>query len=215
MAFVFLSDLMGRVQRLRWWAVAVAVLPLVLLLSIPLGSWMVVSRDVSQPDAILVLGSHEHERLPEAVRQATRHPTARVLLTVPVIPTQHNCQDCAQRVAQLARQGVAPHRIHVVTPPVRNTWDELLAASSWAARHEVARILIVTSPYHTRRVSYLAPWAGPQVAWGIAAAPVADGLAWPWWSRRYDRRYVVYECAALVANLWRLGGRERGDLAAP
>ena len=90
---------MARASRLAWWASAMASLALLLALSIPLGPWLVVERAVAAPDAILALGSHEHERLPEVVTQASRYPTARVLLTFPVNPTQHNCRDCAERPA--------------------------------------------------------------------------------------------------------------------
>lgn len=192
----------------RWrWSPRGALLALVGLLvgSTPLGPWLIREQPLERPDAILVLGSHESERLPHAARLARQWPGAALLLTFPVAVTPLNCQDCLNRAATLARAGVEPGRVHVLTPRVRNTFDELTVAADWLRASKTTRLLVVTSPYHTRRVGGLAAAVLPGVAVGVAACPVPDGLAWPWWSRRYDRRYVVYELAALVNNSWRHG----------
>ena len=173
--------------------------------ALPLGSWLVVSTEMADPGALLVLGSHEDERLPHAAALALRWPAASVLLTQPVTPTQYNCQDCANRAQTLAAAGVTPDRIVLLEPRVRNTYDELVAAGQWAVRAQRRRLLVVTSPYHGRRVMLLAPAAAPGVDVGVSPARVEGGLAWPWWSRRYDRRYVVYEWGALLDNSWRHG----------
>jgi uncharacterized SAM-binding protein YcdF (DUF218 family) len=176
-----------------------------LLGSVPLGPWLIRERAIVRPDAILVLGSHEFERLPYAATLAARWPDAAVLLTQPVAVTPYNCQDCANRARTLASAGVAPARVHVLTPPVRNTFDELSAAAGWLDVRGARRLLVVTSPYHTRRASGLAAAVMPGATVGVVGCPVAGGLARPWWSRRYDRRYVVYELAALLNNSWRHG----------
>ncbi len=176
-----------------------------LLASLPWGPWLVVSAEMDRPAALLLLASHEHERLPHAARLARRWPGSMVLLTQPVTPTPYNCQDCGNRARTLAAAGVAPPRIVVLPEQVRNTYDELVAAGHWGAREQRRRVLVVTSPYHARRVLLLAPAAAPGLEVGVDPAPVDAGLAWPWWSRRYDRRYVIYEWGALVANSWRHG----------
>jgi uncharacterized SAM-binding protein YcdF (DUF218 family) len=152
-----------------------------------------------------VLGSHESERLPQAATLASRWPRAVVLLTQPVTVTPYNCQDCSNRVRTLGRAGVPAARVHVLEPRVRHTFDELVVASVWMRENRKGRLLVVTSPYHTRRVRGLADAVVPAVAVGVSSCPVPGGLAWPWWSRRYDRRYVIYEVAALVNNSWRHG----------
>lgn len=157
-------------------------------------------------DAILMLASHEYERLPHVAALARRMPDAHILLTEPAVPTPLNCFDCAFRVHKLVSAGVAPDRIHMLDAPVRNSYDELRAGKTFAAAYGWRSLLVVTSPYHTRRVRVLAgavPGALPEV--GVVAAAVPGGTRFLWWSRRYDRRYVVYESAALVANSWRLG----------
>ena len=186
-----------------WLRRAPAVLLAALLIAIPFGSWLVVAREIADPDALLVLASHEHERLPHAARLARRWPGARVLLTQPVTPTPYNCQDCGNRPRTLVAAGVEPARLVVLDRHTRTSFDELAVAGAWARRTGRTRVLVVTSPYHSRRILVLAPAAAPGVQIGVSPAPVAGGLAWPWWSRRYDRRYVMYEWAALIDNSWR------------
>ena len=187
-------------RRFRRLAAAVVVL---LVASVPIGPWLIRERPIDDPDAILVLGSHEHERLPEAARLARQWPRAIVLLSEPVIATPFNCQDCANRVRTLEHAGVARDRVRVLSPRVRNSFDEFRAAATWMHEGHARRLLVVTSPYHTRRAGALAAYVLAGRPTGIAACPVPGGLAAPWWSRRYDRRYVLYELAALADNAWR------------
>ena len=195
----------ARARWLRRLAALSLVLVTTLLGSIPLGPWLVRERPIDAPDAILVLGSHEFERLPHAVTLARRWPRALVLLTQPVTVTPYNCQDCANRVRTLTRAGIAGPRVHVLERRVRNTFDELTVTAAWLRGHGLNRLLIVTSPYHTRRTRAVADMVLSREAVGVVGCPVAGGLAWPWWSRRYDRRYVLYELAALLNNSWRHG----------
>jgi uncharacterized SAM-binding protein YcdF (DUF218 family) len=191
-----------RRRQAAWLIAAVAVL---LVASLPLGPWLVRARTVGAPEAILVLGSHEHERLPHAARLARLWSGAQVWLTEPVEATPFNCQDCSQRTAALGVLGVAAVRVRVIEPRVRNTFDELEAAKAWARAHGERRVLVVTSPYHTRRVIGLLSAADWLADVGVEPCPAAEGIAWPWWSARYDRRYVVYELAAMASNGWRHG----------
>jgi uncharacterized SAM-binding protein YcdF (DUF218 family) len=101
--------------------------------------------------------------------------------------------------------GIESGRILVLERRARNTFDELVAAALWASRTGQRRLLIVSSPYHTRRVLVLAAAAAPGLEVGVSPAAVPGGLATPWWSRRYDRRYVLYEWGALIDNSWRHG----------
>jgi uncharacterized SAM-binding protein YcdF (DUF218 family) len=167
--------------------------------------WLIRESPLDRPDAILSLGSHERERFPETAAQAKRWPVAVVLLTRPKVVGRYNCDACPYRVGWLGTLGIPPDRVRMLSPPVVNTNDELIAAAGWMRQHRLARLLIVTSPYHTRRVQVLAraDLQGLQV--GVVACRVAGGLPALWWTRHYDRFYVGYELAALVAAWWRYG----------
>lgn len=193
-------------RRSRWAWLAVGVLALAGTLGAAAGPWLLVERRVVSPDAILVLASHEHERLPLAWQLAVDHPRAAVVLSYPATPTPDNCQQCAYRAARLVRWGLAPSRVVVMEALVWNSHDELLAAAALARDRGWRRIQVVTSPYHTRRVAALARTImGAQVDVGVVGASAEPIRPWVWWSRRYDGRYVVYELAAMGANGWRYG----------
>jgi uncharacterized SAM-binding protein YcdF (DUF218 family) len=175
------------------------------------GTALVVSAPLDRPDAILVLASHEWERLPAAEALAARFPEARVLLTLPPTITKYNCHDCANRPATLVQAGVQADRIEVL--PISRTVSggtrgEAEAARVWTRASGARRILVVTSPYHTRRAlaTFDAVLAPVGVRVGIVPAS-ATSPAQPdrWWSAGYDRAYVRYEWAGLVYYLFRFG----------
>jgi uncharacterized SAM-binding protein YcdF (DUF218 family) len=62
------------------------------------------------------------------------------------------------------------------------------------------RLLIVTSPYHTRRAlaTFAAVFRSSDITIGIHPA-LSSSPAQPasWWRYAYDRKYVRYELAAL------------------
>ena len=82
-----------------------------------------------------------------------------------------------------------------------NTYGEAGAVRDYARATGTRSIVVVTSPYHTRR------------AWAVFRALSADGIrvgivpavkhspASPhrWWASPYDRAYVFYEWSALAS----------------
>jgi uncharacterized SAM-binding protein YcdF (DUF218 family) len=165
------------------------------------GDALVVSRPLDRPDAIISLASHEWERLPRAAELARSTPSAAVWLTVPVRVTRHNCENCGERVARLANAGVDPSRVVLLPDRVMNTHDEAKAAVAFARLHPVDRLVVVTSPFHTRRA--LATFTRAFEAAGLhtevgMVTPVGQANPSHWWLRRSDRQYVAYEWAAIV-----------------
>jgi uncharacterized SAM-binding protein YcdF (DUF218 family) len=164
------------------------------------GPALVVLRDVGSPDAVVMLASHEWERLPATAAAASRFPATMVLLTVPKVPTQHNCHLCGERAAWLRHAGVSAARIVELPHRVSNTYDEALAARAYASAHRIGRLSVVTSPYHARRALRVFEHVlGPSVQIGVLPASVSSP-AEParWWRHPYDRAYVFYEWAALL-----------------
>ncbi len=183
------------------------------------GTSLVVHQPVAAPQAILSLGSHEWERLPVAADIAAREPTARVLLTEPVRPTPANCSNCSNRVAWLGGLGVARDRVKVLNPRVTNTYEEALVARDFCTQQGITRLVVVTSPYHTRRAlaTFEAVFLGSGVRLGVEPA-LEHSPARPdsWWTRTQDRWYVPYEWTALAWYTVRhsinpfAGGRQEG-----
>jgi uncharacterized SAM-binding protein YcdF (DUF218 family) len=172
------------------------------------GETLVVSRHVDRPNVIVVLASHEWERLPTAAQLARENTAAQVLLTLPVHVTSSNCHDCSQRVTWLSEAGIDPNRVTVLSQRVTNTHDEANAAAAWVHRHQIDRVVIVTSPYHARRAlatfRHLFDLAGIRADIGLET-PLAGVHPTRWWLRAYERQYVTYEWAGIVYYAIRFG----------
>ncbi len=172
------------------------------------GTLLVVARPLQRPDAIISLASHEWERLPAAAKLAHANPAALVILTLPQPATVHNCHDCNGRLDRLQRLGVAPQRVRIIPLTSPGTYGEALAARALVHRTPIHRLLIVTTPYHTRRslAVFRSIFEGSRVEVGIEPATVSSP-AQPsnWWAAPYDRAYVVYEWFAGLYYLLRYG----------
>ena len=184
-----------------------AVALLVLVASPAPAWWLIRETPLDRPDAILSLTSHERERFQETAAQARRWPGATVLLAVPRVVGRYNCDACPYRVGWLGTLGVPKTRIVMLAPPTENTRDEIRVANRWLQERRLTRLLLVTSPHHTRRVQVLARAYADQLQIGVVGCPVAGGIRDLWWTRHYDRFYVTYELAALAAGWWRHGER--------
>jgi uncharacterized SAM-binding protein YcdF (DUF218 family) len=181
--------------------IVVAALVLATVTALDAGTALITRVPLEQPEAILSLGSHEWERLPAAAEYARATPAALVFLSQPKAPSVHNCHDCAQRVEQLVARGVAPQRIVMLSQRVSNTREEAAAARTESERRGIRRLLVVTSPYHTRRAwrIFQRTFAGSNVAVGIVPSfPLSPADPERWWAAAYDRAYVRYEWAAMV-----------------
>ena len=172
------------------------------------GEMLVRTRALSEPEAILVLASHEWERLPDAAERARRTPGAEVLLTMPRVVTEHNCHRCRERGDWLVTLGVHSRRLTLLPQSVANTRDEALAALAYCRQNVIRRLLVVTSPYHTRRTlaTFDDVFEGSGVQVGVVAAS-AHSPARPnrWWAAPYDRWYVRYEWSAVAFYFVRYG----------
>jgi uncharacterized SAM-binding protein YcdF (DUF218 family) len=172
------------------------------------GTMLVVTEPVEHPEAIVVLGSHEWERLPVAVQLARANPTARVWLTLPAEVTEHNCFQCAQRLDWLRAEGIGQERVTVLPQRVVNTYTEAAATAAFVGKQPVERLVIVTSAYHGRRA--LATFrqvftrSGLRTQIGVATA-TSSVKPTHWWLRRYDIDYVTYEWAGIVYYALRFG----------
>jgi uncharacterized SAM-binding protein YcdF (DUF218 family) len=164
------------------------------------GTALIVSSPISSPDAIVSLASHEWERLPQTAALAKQYPRALVLLTLPPSVNQFNCHDCSHRAERLIEAGVDAGRIRVLPLTEGGTYGEAVATRAFVADRELASVLVVTSPYHTRRsLATFRKALGTGVSVGIvpatATSPARPGR---WWAAGYDRAYVRYEWAAVL-----------------
>ena len=196
-------------QRSRWVRPAIAVLLVLLAGFLTLGGrFLVLSVPLDRPDGVVSLASHEWERLPEAARLASANPKAVVLLTLPQTVTFRNCHDCPNRPRRLEQLGVVRSRVHVVSLLAEGTFGEALAVRDFAVSHRLKRVLVVTSPYHTRRTVavFRKAFTGVEVQVGVQpASQYSEARPALWWMSPYDRWYVAYEWAAQAYYLFHYG----------
>ena len=193
----------GRARLLRGVAAAIALVAVVAgAAAAPhAGTALVVSEPLPSPDAIVSLASHEWERLPETAAQARRNPHAIVVLTLPQPVTQFNCHDCAHRTEALSRQGIEKSRVRIVPLTGPGTHGEAVATRAFVMAEHLRSLLVVTSPYHTRRslATFRKVFEATGVTIGVAPATrTSEARPERWWAASYDRAYVRYEWAALL-----------------
>ena len=192
----------------RWRVWAGGLLVLLVIGVAGAGSALVVSEPIDSPDAIVSLASHEWDRLPVAAQLARTFGTAKVVLTEPPEVSLYNCHDCARRVDHLRALGVDEGRVRVLKLKSDGTHGEALAVLEFVRAARVSRLLIVTSPYHTRRALALFRnvLAESGVTIGIVPADVnTQSTPATWWWHADDRTYVPYEWAAIVYYALRYG----------
>ena len=103
------------------------------------------------------------------------------------------------RIAVIA-SGVPSEAVAVLPDAVDNTAHEAAALRSALAGSPVRRIIVVTSPYHTRRAGFAfrRAFAGSGVDVRIRSTRYTESEPSRWWRRRGDIRYVVSELQKFV-----------------
>jgi uncharacterized SAM-binding protein YcdF (DUF218 family) len=98
-----------------------------------------------------------------------------------------------------------------------STHGEALVTLAFARAAGIRRLLIVTSPYHTRRsfAAFERVFAGSGVAIGIEPArETSPARPSRWLLGSYDRGYVLYEWVGIAYYMWKYGV-SLDDLTAP
>lgn len=105
-----------------------------------------------------------------------------------------------ESVAALEKYGVPRAAIVTLTKPVEITEMELRAVAAEAHTRGWRRVLLVTTPDHSRRVRLI--WhreAGPGIEAGIAMIDDECSADRTWWRRRRCSEAVLHEYLGLIA----------------
>jgi uncharacterized SAM-binding protein YcdF (DUF218 family) len=102
----------------------------------------------------------------------------------------------------LQQRGVPESKIQVVSDIALGTYEESLGVRDYATAHQLKRLLIVTSAYHTRRTlwSLRHASAGSGIEIGIDSPPPGWQTPAPsrWWWRRWGWKVVAGEYVKLI-----------------
>lgn len=196
--------------RARTWLVATLLLGcLFALVFLRIGNWLVREDSLQSSTAIVVLSGGMPERALEAAEIYHGGYAPEVWLTSPVEPRRAMAslglpfdgeEESSRRV--LMKYGVPERAIRVLQPAIVNTADEMnVIAESLRSAHG-ARVIVVTSKAHTRRVHGL--WNRLENGRGqiLVRAARADSFdPAHWWRTTHDALDVVREVLGLL-NVW-------------
>ena len=153
-----------KVRRCRWLFPALVVcglLPVVVAVAATrwLGPWLVVAEPLQHGDVIFVTDGQTPQRELEGAALFLEGWAPRVALTMPRNTLSEDVRRLAgerppqdRSSAVLRRRGVPNAAIVRSDRVVDNTLQELQADFDYARAHGFQRVIIVSSPYHTRRI---------------------------------------------------------------
>jgi uncharacterized SAM-binding protein YcdF (DUF218 family) len=174
-----------------------------------LGPWLVVNEPLARSDVIFVTDGHTPQRELEGATLFQEGWAPRVALTLPrdtlspevrAMAGEASPQDRAAAV--LRRRGVPDASIVRLERTVENTAQELQADFDYARAQGFRRVIIVSSPYHTRRIRLI--WSSrfedqiPAIVRSTRYAPVEPAR---WWRSRRPVEEVVHEVFG-IANFF-------------
>jgi uncharacterized SAM-binding protein YcdF (DUF218 family) len=204
---------MGRARRLLF---------AVLLLSVgwPLLAWataqaLIVRADLPRADAIFVFAGSVDERTNWAAHLFEDGRAPILILTNDDVQAgwshalHRHVYFVERAIDALERGGVPAEKIEVIRQPVHSTYEEAVLLRDYAVAHGLRSILVVTSPYHSRR----ALWTLRQVFEGsgieIGINPASPGQQSPqpatWWLYRRGWRMVAGDCLKMPYYWMRYG----------
>jgi uncharacterized SAM-binding protein YcdF (DUF218 family) len=173
------------------------------------GRWLVLDEPLSKADAIFVLSGGLPYRAEEGGKVFSSGYAPEVWVSRPESLTSRMEKLGVHFVGEeeynreiLVHQGVPEAAIHILPEIVINTEQEVDEAAQEMRRQKKTKIIIVTSPQHTRRVKAL--WktlVGNNLSMSVHAAHDDPFDADHWWRNTRDIFSVVRETLGLV-NAW-------------
>lgn len=184
-----------------------------LLVFLPLaGRFLHVQDPLERANLIFVLAGARIERWLEAVDLYKEGWAPRIVLSPgPMDAVEGTLRARGvhyPREGELARQaviasGVPSDAVSVLAPAVDNTAHEAAVLREALSGSGVTRIIVVTSPYHTRRtrLAFRRAFRGTGVTVSVRSTRYSESVPARWWARRADIRYVTSELQKFAVYL--------------
>ncbi|HEY0376152.1 MAG TPA: YdcF family protein [Pyrinomonadaceae bacterium] len=210
MAFKFRQD-GGRRRAARRWAVRAGVV----LVAWSLVAWgaarlLVVRAEMARADALVVLsgGSFYEERARHAAELFAAGRAPRVVLTDDGLQgpwsneKERNPSYAELEAEELGHAGVGAESVEFVPERVSSTYDEAVRVRDYARGRGWRSVLVVTSPYHSRRAlwAWRSVFRGSGIEVGMDPAPAGaqSPPAATWWWHLRGWRAVAFEYPKMV-----------------
>lgn len=162
------------------------------------------SDPLAPADAIVVLGGNSFERNLEAADLFAEGDGATVVLTrTPEPPVRaalrarglNASSNIEIRLDNLTALGVPRDDVTVLQRTVESTRAEAALVAEWADARDIARIIVVTSAFHTSRTRYTFEQAFRELDTEVLVRPSHLSTFTPstWWLNRTDLRMGLFE----------------------
>jgi uncharacterized SAM-binding protein YcdF (DUF218 family) len=203
----------GNRKKRRLWPVLLGAIVILLAAGVvvfrSIGYWLIVEDPLQSADAIVVLSGGLPHRSIEAARLFHAGYAPEVWITKSVgyardldpMGIQYIGEEVYSREI-LLRFGVPASAIHILETPVFSTEEEVGVISRQANQTNKTRVIIVTSPPHTRRVRRL--WkvlVGEHPQAIVRSSPGDPYDPGRWWHTTQDALAVMRESLGLL-NAW-------------
>lgn len=205
-------------KRRRWilFTLFVAAAAIVLLASSPailpcFSRWLDIGQRPVKADYVMVLLGDEQTRPFVAAALAAEGWADTVLLTE-IAPSPQTIDGISPPSHEIARdilvsRGVPPERIVLMPAEARSTFDEARALAGLLESRPNARVLAVTSDYHSRRSRWVFHHVLAEQADKVTfvTAPTDYYVTDRWWRSQWGTRAVASEYLKLAFYLMRYG----------
>lgn len=181
------------------------------------GRYLVVDEPIQPADALVVLGGARVDRWLEAV-DLYRDGKGKSILLSPGYLEDAEVQLRARGIRfpaatdlisdAMVQMGIPASAITAIPQGMDNTAEEASAAARIARERGWKSIIVVTSPYHTRRslFAFERELKGTGITVQVRGSRYDDVDPDQWWKRRGDFRFVTWELQKLIAYRLGLGG---------
>jgi uncharacterized SAM-binding protein YcdF (DUF218 family) len=160
--------------------------------------YLVVQDKLEPADAIIVLGGDwSGERVEQGVALYKQGFARYIIMTGgKVYRTLTN----AQLMREHAREKGVPGRAIILEDKTMSTKEDARFSLPILNKHNIKSIILVTSPYHTRRAGMVFKRNLEPRGIKVMVCPAREGSYNPqrWWTRHEDTELVVKECVSLV-----------------
>lgn len=186
-----------RLRPITWLALVAACLYVTRASWLPLiGQALIISDPLQHADAVLPLAG-DMSRVPYSVQLFVASAADWLLLT----NDDPNPQALAQKRAEAEATGVPADRIVVVPGIATTTYDESVRIRKLAQARGWHSLVVVTSPYHTRRARIILREVFSSTSIMVSVVPVEPSWyrAEDWWQYPTSRAMTLLEYVKLVA----------------
>ena len=181
-------------------------IPLLLPVWLPwIGEFLVVADPLQKADALFLLAGDEDPRLAYGAQLLEQGYAGWFILTDMHLRSVDTQGVYSTRVKLKAMElGVPAVRILIIPGQVSTTYEEVARLKEFSVAQGFHSLIVVTSPYHTRRARWLLRqvFRGSGVTVLVRPVPNHSYRAEAWWRSPEDREQTTLEYAKALAHLF-------------